>query len=337
MLIRSKAPLRVSFTGGGTDVSPYCDEKGGLVLNATIGKFAYATLKPRKDNKIIIHSLDYHSMLKSRTSKKFRLDGNLDLAKSIVNRIKNIPAGFEMWTHCDVPPGSGLGSSSTMIVAIIGAFKEWQNLPLSDYDIANLACKIERNDLKIKGGKQDQYAASFGGFNFMEFYKDMTVVNPLKIRQDVINELEYNMILCYVGQTRMSSNIIDEQTKNYRRGKKETLDAMDRLKKHAVDMKRALLTGNLHEFGSLLHEAWEFKKKMAQEISSPAINHIYSEIRKAGAIGGKLSGAGGGGFMMVYCDYHKKHKVIEKMRNAGVRVESFQFEKSGLQTWKIHD
>ncbi len=337
MLIRSKAPLRVSFAGGGTDVSPYCDEKGGLVLNATIGKFAYATLKPRKDNKIIIHSLDYKSMLTSHTSKKFRLDGNLDLAKSIVNRIKKIQKGFEMWTHCDAPPGSGLGSSSAMIVAIIGAFKEWQNLPFSDYDMADLAYNIERRDLRIQGGKQDQYAAAFGGFNFMEFHKNTVIVNPLKIRADIINELEYNMILCTVGQTRMSSKIIEKQTKNYRDGKKDTLAAMGHLKQHAVDMKRALLTGDLHKFGCLLHEAWEFKKKMAREITNPAIDKIYAEIRKSGAVGGKLSGAGGGGYMMIYCDYQKKHKVAEKLRKSGIKIEDFQFERSGLQMWTVHD
>ncbi len=337
MLIRSKAPLRVSFAGGGTDVSPYCDEKGGLVLNATISKYAYASLKPRSDKKIILRSLDHPAVLTFKSPKKLTLDGTLDLAKAIVNRIKKSPSGFEMTTHCDAPHGSGLGSSSTMIVSIIGAMKEWQNLPLSDYDTANLAYKIERKDLNIIGGRQDQFAASFGGFNFIEFYKDVIVVNPLKIRQDVINELEYNLILCYVGKTRSSSKIIEKQTQNYREGKTETLKAMDQLKQHAIDMKRALLTGALRSFGALLHEAWELKKKMAREISNPAIDEAYAEIRKAGALGGKLSGAGGGGFMMIYCDNNKRNNVLCKLQHIGFSATGIQFEKSGLQTWIVRD
>ena len=261
MIIRSKAPLRLGFAGGGTDVSPYSDTKGGAVLNATINKYAYSTLVPRKDNRINIKSLDYDTIVDFKVDHKLVFDGEMDLAKGVINRLKQNQEGFEMYTHSDAPPGSGLGSSSTMVVSLIGAFREWQMLPLGDYDIAHLAYEIERKDIGIKGGKQDQYAAAFGGFNYMEFEGEQVIINPLRIKPHVVNELQYNMLLCYTGGTRLSAKIIDSQVKNFVSGKKETVDAMDLLKQNAVDMKKALLTGKLKEFGELLNFGWEQKRR----------------------------------------------------------------------------
>ena len=335
MIIRSKAPLRLGFAGGGTDVSPYSDSKGGAVLNATINQYAYATLVPRKDNTINIKSLDYDIAVDYKVDHKLIFDGEMDLAKGVINRLKKNNDGFDMYTHSDAPPGSGLGSSSTMVVALIGAFREWQMLPLGDYDIAQLAYEIERMDIGIKGGKQDQYAAAFGGFNFMEFEGGQVIINPLRIKPHIVNELQYNMLLCYTGGTRLSAKIIDSQVKNFVSGKKETVDAMDLLKQNAVDMKKALLTGKLKEFGELLNFGWEQKKKMSDKISNPAIDEMYAEAIKAGAIGGKISGAGGGGFMMIYCQFDKKHKVAERLEQLGGEIIDFQFEERGLQTWRM--
>jgi D-glycero-alpha-D-manno-heptose-7-phosphate kinase len=335
MIIRSKAPLRLGFAGGGTDVSPYSDTRGGAVLNATINKYAYATLVPRKDNVINIKSLDYDISVDYKVDHKLVFDGEMDLAKGVIKRLKKNRDGFEMYTHSDAPPGSGLGSSSTMVVALMGAFREWQMLPLGDYDIAQLAYEIERKDIGIKGGKQDQYAAAFGGFNYMEFERDQVIINPLRMKPHVVNELQYNMLLCYTGGTRLSAKIIDSQVNNFISGKKDTVEAMDLLKQIAIDMKRALLTSKLREFGELLNFGWEQKKKMSDKISSPLIDELYEEARKAGAIGGKISGAGGGGFMMIYCQFDRRHKVAERLEQLGGKIIDFQFEEKGLQTWRM--
>lgn len=335
MIIHSKAPLRLGFAGGGTDVSPYSDVKGGAVLNATINKYAYATLVPKKDNKMNIESLDYDIVADYKVDQKFVFDGEMDLAKGVIKRLKKNQDGFKLYTHSDAPAGSGLGSSSTMVVAIVGVFKEWQMIPLGDYDIAHLAYEIERKDIGIKGGKQDQYAAAFGGFNFMEFEGEQVIINPLKIKPDVINELQYNMLLCYTGCTRLSAKIIDSQVENFVSGKKDTIEAMDLLKQNAIDMKKALLTGKLKEFGELLNFGWKQKKKMSDKISNPAIDEMYDEAIKAGAIGGKISGAGGGGFMMIYCQFDKRHKVAERLEKLGGEIIDFQFEERGLQTWRM--
>lgn len=335
MIIRSKAPLRLGFAGGGTDVSPYSDINGGAVLNATINKYAYATLVPRKDNIMNIKSLDYHIVADYKVDQKLVFNGEMDLAKGVINRLNRNRDGFEMYTHSDAPPGSGLGSSSTMVVAIIGAFREWHLMPLGDYDIAHLAYEIERKDIGIKGGKQDQYAAAFGGFNFMEFEGEQVIINPLKIKPDIVNELQYNMLLCYTGGTRPSAKIIESQMQNFVAGKKETVEAMDLLKRNAIDMKKALLTGKLKEFGELLNYGWEQKKKMSDKISSPEIDEMYQEARKAGAIGGKISGAGGGGVMMIYCQFDRRHKVAERLEQIGGQIINFQFEEKGLQTWRM--
>ncbi|MBP1745695.1 MAG: dehydrogenase [Deltaproteobacteria bacterium] len=218
---------------------------------------------------------------------------------------------------------------------MIGAFKEWHQIPLGDYDIAHLAYEIERKDIGIKGGKQDQYAAAFGGFNFMEFEGEQIIINPLRIKPHIVNELQYNMLLCYTGGTRPSARIIDSQVKNFVSGKKDTVEAMDLLKQNAIDMKKALLTGKLNEFGELMNFGWEQKKKMSDKISNPVIDEMYEEARKAGAIGGKISGAGGGGFMMIYCRFDRRHKVAERLEQLGGELIDFQFEEKGVQTWRM--
>jgi D-glycero-alpha-D-manno-heptose-7-phosphate kinase len=336
MIIRSKAPLRLGFAGGGTDVSPYSDQKGGAVLNATINRYAFTTLIPRSDKLIKVASLDFDTVAHFKVDQKSTFNNAMDLAKGVIKKFGESPVGFELYTHSDAPAGSGLGSSSTMVVSLVGAFREWRMVPLTDYDIAHMAYEIERKDIGIEGGKQDQYAAAFGGFNFMEFDGGQAIINPLKVKPEIVNELEYNMLLCYTGTTRLSAKIIDKQMNNYIRGRKETIEAMDLIKQNAIDMKKALLTGKLKEFGELLNFGWEQKKRMTNEITNPTINEMYEESKKAGAIGGKISGAGGGGFMMIYCQFDKKHKVAARLRQMGGEIFDFQFEEKGLQTWRIY-
>ena len=331
-LIRAKAPLRVSFGGGGTDLASYYEERGGAVISATIDRFAYGTLIPREGRDITIKSLDFDVVAKFPGTEELRYDGNLDLVKAVVKNF-HPDQGLDLFLHSEAPPGSGLGSSSTMVVALIGLFKHWKGLPLTDYDVADLAYRLEREDLGIQGGKQDQYAATFGGFNFIEFHRDTTIVNPLKIKSSILNELEYRTLLVYTGKTRLSSNIIQEQQQRTRTG--TNVDALDATKALALRMKNALLQGKLDLLGELLHEGWEQKRKFASKISSPEIEKLYEVARQHGALGGKVLGAGGGGYMLMYCDFERKHEVAREMERLGARPSAVRFEANGLQTWDV--
>jgi D-glycero-alpha-D-manno-heptose-7-phosphate kinase len=336
MIVRTKAPLRISFAGGGTDVPPFPQQEGGCVLSATINRYAYGTLRTRNDQAINIESLDYGLSVNYPPEELMVYDGKLDLVKAAIVKMDGRgEVGFDVFIHSDAPPGSGLGSSSAMMVALVGLLKEFKGLPLTDYDVAELAYLIEREDLAIKGGLQDQYAAAFGGFNYIEFLGDRVIVNPLKIRPDIVNELEYNLLLCYTGSSRLSSNIIEDQVKRYESGEQDSLDAMRQLKALTIEMKNALLRRRLDEFGDLLHHEWENKKKMSHKISTPHLDEMYEAARQAGAIGGKITGAGGGGYMLLYCRFDKKHKVAERLKELGCVMTDFAFEPFGLQTWRV--
>jgi D-glycero-alpha-D-manno-heptose-7-phosphate kinase len=341
VLIRSLAPLRFGLAGGGTDVSPYSDMHGGAILNATINMFARCTLEPREDHKIVLNSLDQNKVQTYDSSNKLPINGELDLLKGVYNRIcsefnNNKPLSFELSTYVDAPPGSGLGSSSTLTVSIIGAFCEWLNLPLGEYDIAKLAYEIERVDLKQAGGKQDQYAATFGGFNFMEFYaNDKVIVNPLRIKNKYAYELANNLVLYYTKTSRLSSVIIEEQSKNVTQEKEVSINAMHQLKNQAQQMKEALLVGNIDQVGPILDFGWQQKKQMAEGISNPEIDHIYTTALNNGATGGKISGAGGGGFMLCFAPKNNRYAVMKALTELGGEVVPYQFEKNGLRTWKI--
>lgn len=333
-LLRARAPLRVSFAGGGTDVQPYPEENGGLVLSATINRYAYGTLRRREDRQIGIQSLDLDAVV-SIALEEARPDGDrLDLIKAAIQKLaSDSPVGFDLFLHSAAPPGSGLGSSSAVVVALVGLLSEHMRMPLTDYEKARLAYTVEREDLGLKGGTQDQYAAVFGGFNFMEFRGDDVIVNPLRIPTESIQELEYNLLLCFTGGTRVSDHIIDDQTDRYRAKSSSTVDGLQMQKELAVEMKDALLRGNLTEFGRLLGRAWDYKKQMSPKISNPHIDELYEEALKHGAIGGKVTGAGGGGYMLLYCRYDAKHEVREALAALGAEAVDFQFDHVGLTTW----
>jgi len=329
---RARAPLRLSFCGGGTDVSPYPEEHGGVVLSATIDHYAYASLRPRRDSRLTLASLDYDVVARYDHPRRMRLDGNLDLIKAVVRAFK-VRRGADLWVHSDAPPGSGLGSSSTLVVALIGVMSEWLGRPLSGYEVAELAYRIERVDLGLAGGRQDQYAAAFGGFNFIEFQGDTTVVNPLRIRADVLHELEYRLLLCYMGQTRQSAKIIERQTAAYRAGRRPVVGALHRLREQTLEMKKALLLGRIDALGELLHQAWEAKKKLDDSISNSHVDRLYQLARREGAIGGKMPGAGGGGYFLFLSRFDRKHRVAAVLEKHGGQVVPFQFERRGLVTW----
>ena len=340
MIYRSKAPLRIGLAGGGTDVSPYSDLFGGAILNATISLNALATIEPLNEPKIELITNDRNERATFEFATELPLNGQLDLLKGVYNCIQRdygIPhKGFRLSTFVDAPAGSGLGTSSTLAVAIIGAFAEMLRLPLGEYDIAHYAYQIERSYLQWAGGRQDQYAATFGGVNFMEFYEeDKVIVNPLRIRQEYLFELENNLLLYYTSTSRESAKIIEEQSKNVVNKKEQSVEAMHQLKQQAQMMKEALLKGKLHQFGEILDYGHQQKRKMAAGISNPLMEDMYETARKAGATGGKISGAGGGGFMIFYCPGTTKYGVIESLKKFGGHHKVYQFVEHGLKTWSI--
>ena len=340
MIFRSKAPLRIGLAGGGTDVSPYSDQFGGAILNSTISLSACASIEPMDENRIIIRAFDREEEQVFDVAEQLPIDGTLDLLKGVYNRVqKDHPMplkGFRLSTFVDAPAGSGLGTSSTLVVAVLGAFLEMLKIKMDEYAIAKYAYDIERNDLGLAGGKQDQYAATFGGVNFMEFYAgDKVIVNPLRIKPQYLYELENNLVLYFTSTSRESAAIIKEQVKNVNEKNEKSIEAMHHLKDQAKMMKEALLQGKLDEIGIILNYGFEQKRNMAANISNDAIEKVYAAAKQAGATGGKISGAGGGGFMIFYCPGNTRHAVIKTLNNFGGQVRDYSFTKHGLTTWAV--
>ncbi len=343
MLYRSKAPFRLGIAGGGTDVSPYSDLYGGAILNVTINLYAHATIRPLNNGKIRFLHINENIVEEFDSTDRLPLIGPLLLQRGIYNSVvsrfnDNQPLSFELVTSMDVPSGSGLGTSSTLVVAILGAFGEWLKLPLGKYDIAHYAYEIERLDLKMAGGKQDQYAATFGGVNFMEFLEDdKVIVNPLRISNNILQEWAMNTVLFYTKQQRCSGHIIEEQVENVKK-KNDSLEAMHKVKEEAFRMKNCLLREELWELGKALNVSWTNKKKMARHISNNFIDQIYETAISNGALGGKISGAGGGGFMFFYCPGNTCYEVASKLAEMNIgSIQQFEFSKKGLTTWSVKE
>lgn len=340
MLIRSKAPLRLGLAGGGTDVSPYCDTYGGTVLNVTIDMYAYCTLEPTDNGVVEFYAADRKEKFSVPAGYPIPLEGKLLLHKGMYNRILRTycarrPLSLRMTTYSDAPAGSGLGSSSTMVVAMLKAYMEWLNLPLGEYDMAALAYQVEREDIGLSGGKQDQYAATFGGFNYMEFYDhDRVIVNPLRLKNWIRNELENSLVLYYTGTSRDSARIIDEQIRCQR--DRKSLEGMHELKVQAERMKEAILKGDFDGFADCLRAGWEAKKKTSAIISNPQIDQMYEYVMANGGKAAKISGAGGGGFMMIVCDPAKRFELVEKLKNTDGKVIVAGFTERGTQAWTLY-
>ncbi|WP_066015976.1 dehydrogenase [Endozoicomonas atrinae] len=343
-VVRSRAPLRLGIAGGGTDVSPYADVHTGYILNATIERYAYCTIEDIKEPKINIVATDRNIDISINYELyPFELDGMLDLHKAVYNRMvsdfnNNKPTYIKITTSCDAPVGSGLGASSTLVVAMIKCFDEYFNVGMDDYQIAYLAYQIERNDCNLHGGRQDQYSATFGGFNFMEFYsEDRVLVNPLRIKNWIICELEASLILYYTGRSRLSGSIIDQQVEKIQSGVSQSIEAMHSIKEAALTMKEALLKGDFDSFIENLNLSWESKKRTAESISNPEIDSVFQSAMSAGALGGKISGAGGGGFMMLFVKPEKKDDVISILKKSGGWTSNCQFSHEGSQCWTVHN
>lgn len=340
-VIRARAPLRLGLAGGGTDVSPYCDVHGGYILNATIDRYAYAVIKTLEDPIICFKATDQQKEVVMDASIEQNINDELDLHKSVYRyMVKNynegIPIPMELSTFCDAPAGSGLGSSSTLVVAMIRAFVELLNLPLDDHTIAQLAFKIERVDCGLLGGRQDQYSATFGGFSFMEFYdNDRAIINSLRIKNWIRCELEASIVLYFTGVSRESAKIIADQSGNVKTGSSDALSAMHKIKKEALIMKESLQKGDFQGIVNSMQRGWDAKKRSAKTVSNSLIDQIYDAAIDAGALAGKVSGAGGGGFMWFYVPTEKRMDVVRALNSFGGQVSNCHFTKNGSQAWRL--
>ena len=340
MMIRARAPLRLGFGGGGTDLSPYCDQYGGHVLNSTINLYVYAVLELHEDGPVRFVAADRQECVEIDPGADVPVEGNLALHKAVYRRIvcdfnggRAIP--LTLTTYSDVAAGSGLGSSSTLVVAMVEAFKELLTLPLGEYDVAQLAYKIERLDAGMVGGRQDQYAATFGGFNFMEFNGDeRIIVNPLRINRNTVHELEASLVVCNTGMPRDSDAIIRAQSSNVTHGGR-SLEATHKLKQEAVSMKEALLKGNIRGFAEVLGQGWLSKKNTASGVTNERLERIYDAAMQGGAYSGKVSGAGGGGFMMFLVDPLRRPDVFRALRCQQVEPMTVQFVDQGAIAWRL--
>lgn len=338
--VRSRAPLRLGFAGGGSDLSPFCDAHGGYVMNATVALYAYALLTPRTDGQVLLEALEHGQSFSHEAIDVLPLGDAALLHRGVYNRMVRefnggVPLPVTVRTTVDVPSGSGMGGSSALVVALIEAFRRYLRLPLGEYDLARLAYSIEREDLGLAGGRQDQYAAAFGGFNFMEFHDgERVIVNPLRVPSAMINELEASLVLYYTGQSRASAQIIETQQKNIRAAKEESIAAMLQLKQEALDMKEALLTSSLDRVASTLRRGWEAKKATSDAISNGEIERVLEIALSEGALAGKVSGAGGGGFLMLLCPPDRRQRVLEALGRENGKLLPCKFTDEGALSWR---
>jgi len=336
--IRARAPLRLGLAGGGTDLSPYCDEYGGAILNATIGRYAYAHLSFRNDHKLLFSAHDVKQDDVVPLAAELPLDCGLSLHRAVYNRmVRDFLHGgihaITVSTMVDAPPGSGLGASSALVVALVEAYRAAFGLPLGRYDVARLAFEIERVELGLAGGRQDQYAAAFGGLNFMEFLPgDRVIVNPLRVAQPYLCEFEASLVVCFSGHSRASA-IIQDQVKALSTSDKTALQAMHQLKSDAVEMKQALLRGDIQQVAEILNRSWQAKRRTAELVSNSTVEQVFELARNNGAVAGKISGAGGGGFLMLMTDPEHRYRLITALNDSGIHASPVQFTQDGAEAW----
>lgn len=332
---RARSPVRISFCGGGSDLTHYFAEAGGAVINTTISLYSHATLRIRNDGKIIIQSLDLNASLSADNLQSvLKKESRFGLIQALLKTIQP-DFGFELYLHSDFPMNSGLGGSAVVSATILGCFNQFRQDKWDLHELAELAYQAERLYLGIAGGWQDQYATVFGGFNFMEFQMKQNIVHPLRIHADTLLELEESLILCDTGTTHDSGDIHQDQRLQMEQTViRKLVQANVEI---AYQMRNQLLRGNLLQFGQLLDEAWQFKRQLSSKVSTTRLDHIYQDARSHGAIGGKLLGAGGGGFFLFYISAHRKYELIKHLKQAGLQVRPFRFEQDGLRAWTVRE
>jgi D-glycero-alpha-D-manno-heptose-7-phosphate kinase len=338
--VRARAPLRLGLAGGGTDLSPYCDQYGGAILNATIARYAYAHLSFRDDNRLCFSAHDVNQNDVVPIAAELPIDRGLLLHRGVHNRmmrdyLRGRIDAVNVTTTVDAPPGSGLGASSALVVALVEAYRTAFSLPLGRYDVARLAFEIERVDLGLAGGRQDQYSAAFGGVNFMEFLPgDRVIVNPLRVSSSYLCEFEASLIVCFTGQSRASA-IIQDQVRAATQNDPGGMEAMHQLKADAVDMKQALLGGNIQHVAEVLNRSWQAKRRTSKLVSNARVDEIFELGLKSGAVAGKVSGAGGGGFLMFMTDPEHRYRLVTALNKSGVEATPVQFTEGGAEAWVI--
>jgi D-glycero-alpha-D-manno-heptose-7-phosphate kinase len=333
---RARSPVRISFGGGGSDLTHYfIGENPGAVISTTVSIYSHATLRLRDDSRIVVRSSDLcDELVADSLESAISCAGQFGLIQSVIKAI-NPQFGFELFLHSDFPMKSGLGGSAVVAAAILGCFNEFRRDKWDAYEIAEIAYQAERHYLEVAGGWQDQYATVFGGFNFMEFRSDQNIIHPLRIQQDVRLELEESLILCDTNTTHDSGQIHDDQRRQM--GADAVRSLVDANVNLCIRMRDCLLRGRLSEFGTYLDEAWQLKRQFSEKISSSSLDRIYTDARSNGALGGKLLGAGGGGFFIFFVPAFERYRLISHLEAAGLRVQPFRFDEEGLQSWTVRE
>ncbi len=337
IVYRSRAPVRVDFAGGWTDVALFAKDPPGAVVNAAVSLFSYVTIIPGAagERGVNIYSSDYEQYVQAEDVRRLEYDGNIDLVKAAIKKLQ-IGSGLEIITQSTAPAGSGLGTSASMGVALIGALSTMAGRHFLAYEAAELASTIEREELGIRGGKQDHYTSALGSFRFLEFFEDNVKQSLLHLNPETELELEKNLVLCYTGKSRLSGDVHKNVADNFVGGVKRTRDAIQGLKRVAVDMKDALLAGALDDFARLMDENWRLQKELHPSVTNQEIDRLFELARHEGAIGGKACGAGGGGCLIFYCSFDAQHRVRKTLEKAGAQIIDFQFAPRGLETWVSH-
>jgi D-glycero-alpha-D-manno-heptose-7-phosphate kinase len=340
-LVRARAPLRLGFGGGGTDVSPYCDDHGGVVLNAAIDVFAHASVEARADGQVRFEAADRDLAWTGPAATAGEADARLKLLAGVYGKLAGMFApgqapALSLTTYADCPPGSGLGSSSALVVAMVAALCRFFGREMAPADMARLAFDIERRDLGLAGGRQDQYAAAFGGVSLMRFERGEQVrLEPVAAAPAILQELEESLVLYFTGVSRESAAIIEQQTANMAAGAPRSIEGLHALKAGALQMRDALAAGDLPRFGALLDAGWSSKKLTARNISSPAIDAVYEAAKGFGVFGGKVSGAGGGGFMMFLVEPTRREALKRLLNGFGGAAQGCRLEAGGVQSWTV--
>ena len=332
-IARARAPVRMDLAGGWTDVPPYSAEQGGAVVNAALTRYAYATLRPLPPGRFELVSADYDLYFEAEDIRDLEYDGNIDLVKAAIRR-RGIETGAHITTRSEAPPGSGTGSSAAMGVALVGVLDYIAGGSMEPSEIAEMAHLLEAEELHIGGGRQDQYAAAYGGLNFMRFADGVVEVEPISVCEDFVREMEKHLLLIYTGNSRLSGNIIDRVMGAYSAGEAKVTEALGNLRTAASEMKAAIEAQDLRRMGEVMNFNWENQKRLYDEMTTLKTEALIAAMREVGILGVKASGAGGGGCIIVLAQPDREHLVVRAAEDLGGRVISFKFDTSGLCRWR---
>jgi len=330
LLLIARAPVRISFGGGGTDLPAYYTQFGGAVLSTAINRYIYTFISRGASDALQIISSDFRVFYRHEAGANYSTDGELGLAKAVLREFSDTE-GLDVFLASQIPPGTGLGGSGAVAVSMITALAAWHGWNLTKIDIAEMACDISINKLKLPSGKQDEYGATMGGLNHIEFTKDGTTVHPVIAPPGILEALQHRLMLFFTGKSRNSEQILTNQSKASREQDPATLERMQRIKDLGYEMLDTITEGRLDDFADLLHQSWLQKRGVNSAISNDQIDLAYQTARDNGALGGKITGAGGGGFLMLYCHEENQPAVTRALQNLNLYRMDFRFDFDGAQ------